>query len=362
MLGKNETTEKKRISIFFLTILVIVGLVLLGFLALNVMRLVGRKTLRAPVVNSEAPMNLDITEVTEDMDDDRVLYNGHYYRFNEDLVTILIMGIDTESVEEIGGESWSVDEGSQYGGGQADALFLLLLNPHTKKTDIIAINRNSMVVLDRFDEDGNYKGVSYGQVCLQHGYGDGGVKSCERQVNTVSRMFHNIPINAYAAISMDAIPELNDAVGGVTLTVPDEIVYPEYDMDMHEGDVVTLSGLQAYWFLRLRYEYLDGSSNLRLERQKLYVSKFIEKAKEQSVADVRVAVNLYNTVKKYMVTDIGLDSFTYIATEVSGYDFDPDNIYSLEGETVIGDKYEEFNYDDAALQELIMNLFYEPAD
>lgn len=55
-------------------------------------------------------------------------------------------------------------------------------------------------------------------------------------------MFHNISIDAYAAISMDAILELNDAVGGIEVEVLDDIIYPEYDMNLHQGDVVTLSG------------------------------------------------------------------------------------------------------------------------
>jgi hypothetical protein len=37
-------------------------------------------------------------------------------------------------------------------------------------------------------------------------------------------------------------------------------------------------------------------------------------------------------------------------------------MYSLEGETVQGNNFEEFYVDDDALQQLIIDLFYEPAE
>ena len=61
-----------------------------------------------------------------------------------------------------------------------------------------------------------------------------------------------------------------------------------------------------------------------------------------------------------MVTDIDINSFTYLVTEFINYNFDVKNMYSLEGETIQGDKFEEFYVDDDSLQELIVKLFYEP--
>ena len=63
-----------------------------------------------------------------------------------------------------------------------------------------------------------------------------------------------------------------------------------------------------------------------------------------------------------MVTNIDLSVFTYMATEYMSYDFDIDNMYSLEGEVIQGNNFEEFYVDDDALQELIIKLFYEPVE
>ena len=357
MLEEKEVVEKKKFGIGIVTIFTILLIVVVLTGMVFIMRVMGKQKLTTSVAGTEV---LDIGETDDSLAEGQVLYDGKVYQRNEDLITILVMGIDKETYTEVGGASWSEEEGSELAGGQADALFLVLLNPHNKQVNLVAINRNSMADVDVFDEEGNYTGVFKKQIALQHGYGDGGEESCKRQVQAVSRMFYNIPIDSYVALSMDAIPELNDAVGGITVEVLDDIIYPEYDMDLHQGDTVTLYGEKAYWYIRLRNEDVFNSNELRLQRQKQYMTTFAAAAKQQAASDIRVAMNLFQLAQKYMVTDIDLTSFTYLATEALGYQFDIDNLYSLEGEALQGNQFEEFYVDDHALQDLIMNLFYEP--
>ncbi|MBQ6887284.1 MAG: LCP family protein [Lachnospiraceae bacterium] len=359
MLDKEETVEKKKIGIGAMTVITIVTILIVVLGIVAVLRIIGKNNLTTSIV--DAAETIDIGKADETLKDNQILYNGKVYELNEELITILVMGIDKETVTTVGGQSWTEEEAGEYAGGQADALFLMIINPRDKNVYVIAINRNSMVDVDVWDENGNYKGVFTKQVALQHGYGDGKEESCKRQVKTVSRMFHNIPIHSYAAVSMDAIPELNDALGGITVEVLDDIIYPEYDMNLHQGDIVTLYGEKAYWYVRLRNENVFNSNELRLQRQKQYLTTFAAEAKNQATSDIRVAINLYNTVSKYMVTDIDLSSFTYLATEALGYNFDINNLYSLQGEVIQGNNFEEFYVDDNALQELIVKLFYEPA-
>ncbi len=366
VLQREEIRERKKVSIGGLTILTLFVIVLVIAGIVSIMRSVGKSHLTTAVAGTGDELITIGEPIPEDasqelqLKEGQILYENGIYELNKDLITILVMGIDKETVTEIGGQSWTEEEGSLYAGGQADALFLMLLDPHTKKISIVAINRNTMCLLDVFDEQGNYKGQSIQQIALQHGYGDGGAESCERQAKAVSRLFHGIPIHSYAAISMDAIPELNDAVGGITVEVLDDIVYPEFDMNLHQGETVTLYGEKAYWYVRLRNENVFNSNALRLQRQKQYLTTFAATAKNMATKDIRVAVDLYNTVQKYMVTDIDINSFTYLATESVNYDFNIDNMYALEGETLQGNKFEEFYPDEEALERLIIDLFYEP--
>ena len=184
MLEEKEVVEKKKFGIGIVTILTILLIVVVLVGIVFIMRVMGKQKLTSSGAGTEI---VEIGETDASLAEGQILYDGNIYERNEDLITILIMGIDKETYTEVGGASWEEEEGSELAGGQADALFLLLLNPHNKQADLIAINRNSMTDVDVFDADGNYTGVFTKQIALQHGYGDGGEESCKRQVQAVSR-------------------------------------------------------------------------------------------------------------------------------------------------------------------------------
>ncbi len=291
-----------------------------------------------------APAN--IVEVT-DAEDGVVTYKGQRYRYNNDLVTILVMGIDKKS------EVTAAQHGAD--GGQADAIFLLLLDGSSGKINIVTINRNSMVAVDVYNRNGSFFRQVRMQLTLQHAYGDGMALSNERMAEAVSRMFHNIPIHAYASMNMAGISALNDTVGGVTLT-------PMMDIpgtSIKQGQEITLMGHDAYDYVHWRdYKNEFASADKRLERQKQYLAVFGKKVLAQMKKDPSVVTGLYNAVQKYLVTDLSLDRITYLAAEAGGYRFDSSNIYSVPGTTVMGPIYEEYQVDEDGLRELIIRLFF----
>lgn len=132
------------------------------------------------------------------------------FAYNEDILTFLFMGIDKDK------EVTEVAEGTE--GGQADALFLLVLNPHDKTIKVIGINRNTMTDIDLYDDKGEYLETVTAQIAVQHGFGNGVEESCEYQVNAVQRLFYHIPIHGYCAVNMDAVISLTDLVGGIEVT------------------------------------------------------------------------------------------------------------------------------------------------
>lgn len=365
MIEDKIITEKKTFTAWgrLVFTLIVIALLITGIFLL--VRQVGRRSLyelssglesESANVGEAVPEGSPDTGITEG----HIIYNGKEYSPNKDLICILVMGLDKETVTEIGGQSWETNPDSYNNGGQADALFLLLLNPHNENIYVVSINRNTMADVDIWDDEGNYRGILKEQIALQHGYGNDEVACAEHQVKAVSRLLYDIPIHAYAAISMDAIPELNDAVGGIALESLDDIIYPEYDMNLRQGQLVTLKGEKAYWYIRLRQEDEFDSNSRRLERQKQYLTAFALAARESMNGDINVALSLFTTLQKYMVTDLNAGSYTYLATETMDYKFTEENIYSVKGETLQGEQFEEFYLDDDALQELIVKLFYEP--
>lgn len=282
--------------------------------------------------------------------DDWIVHEGYTYDYNEDITTYLIMGIDKdeEEVQEVYGE---ID------GGQADALFLLVLNPHDESVRVIGVNRNTMTDVDILDEYGNYVTTTVAQVAVAHGFGDGLQESCKLEEVAVSNIFHSLPIHGYAAINMSAIPRINDAVGGVDVVPTQTFTAGVYNF--RENEKVHLDGKMAYAYLRGRDESVAGSANSRLQRQKEYLVAYMHKLKEISGDDPELSSKLYKTIEKQMTTDVTLQQFISMAGRLAKYRMPEDGFYLLKGATNIGDRFEEFYPDKDALDELMLDVFYD---
>lgn len=283
----------------------------------------------------------------------QIKYQNETYEYNDDIMTFLIMGID-QGRDLIDIETYEIDD---EGGGQADALFLAVLNPRDKSIKIIGINRNTMTDIDVYADDGSYMQTVRAQINLQHGFGDGREKSCEYQVKTVEHLFYNIPIHGYAAVNLSAIMYLNDAVGGVDVMVLDDITLR--DPALVKGRQVHLMGESAFWYVKYRNTDIFASADMRLARQKQYLTAFLGVAKEAVKKEPFVIFDLYKALEPHMVTDISLIEAAYLASLYGRYTFDENSFYILAGETVMAERFEEFYVDENALYELILNIFYE---
>ena len=62
-----------------------------------------------------------------------------------------------------------------------------------------------------------------------------------------------------------------------------------------------------------------------------------------------------------MVTSLTMQEITYLADTLLGYDFSMENIISIPGESKMGEKHEEFYIDDAALKQIVIDVFYDKA-
>lgn len=293
----------------------LVGIVIVGTIAFLAVEISGRNRLYGKHKGKGPNLtNSQLVEVlTEDTDTDGqetavawqegdIRYDGKIYRYNEDILTFLLLGVDKMEEVKI------AEDGVE--GGQSDAIFLAVLNPHSKEVSVIAINRDTMAEIEVYSKQGTYIGTSTAQITLQHGYGDGAALSCERSVNAVSKLFYDLPIHGYCAINMGAIPLLNDAVGGVEVTALEDVI----KTNIKEGDTILLKGMDAYSYLHNGDTNSFNSAGRRLDRQKQYITKYIATAKQQFKEDITLPVKLYSTLSKYMVTDVTVDEVSYLAT------------------------------------------------
>lgn len=282
-----------------------------------------------------------------------VRYKGETYCYNSDIMTFLFMGIDRD------GKNASEKETD---GGQADALFLLILDSREETIKILPINRSTMAQVVLYDEDGIGTNTMEAQICVQYGFGDGGQRSCEYQIEAVRKLLYEIPINGYIAVDMDIIPAVTNAVGGIELTVLEDVRNEKKEIILRKGEKAHLDGELAYWYVRDRDISEELSADSRLKRQRQFLTEFIYKIRYITGQDLTAPVKIFQEIIDRAVTDITVDEVVYLAATVRGYHFDAGQIYTIPGESISGEEnedsaFDEFHVDEDGLFELILKLF-----
>ena len=166
------------------------------------------------------------------------------------------------------------------------------------------IPRNTMTEIEVFDYFGNPIGTETKQLTLAYAFGDGREKSCELTVGALSKLLFGLQIDGYFAVNMDSIPYFNDAVGGVPITVEDEMIAEKYPDDFKMGETVTLTGDLTEKYVRFRDINEDGSATVRLHRQKGYLKSFIQRAKESQTADKTTITRLVDGIQEKAITNM----------------------------------------------------------
>ena len=275
---------------------------------------------------------------------DIISYNGKKYKENTSIKSYLFIGVDER-------EDDFVDEELTPGtAGQADCLILLILNIDTNEANILQINRNAMTELDIYNELSAVDKTVTGPVCLQYAYATGGKRSSIAQRKTVEELLFNISIDGYLTMSLPGIADINDAFGGVDVTMEND--YTWIDQSFVQGSTVHLEGEAATRFVQSRDKSVFNSVQDRMDRQTAYVTSFINSLK--NMQGESIAGKLSQFIGSTVLTDLKASELN----ELINYDYNTDNVLYLPGEMVQGEEYEEYNVDNTELEKMIVDLFY----
>ena len=279
-------------------------------------------------------------------------YDGKDYVLRRGLETILAIGYDASSEKSADADATDFD--------QADMLFLIVADKTAKEYKTLHINRDSMTKVKELTSKGVQVNETVEQIALAYSYGGTNGIRCRNTVDAVSHLLGdglsvNVKINHYVAIGMDAVPLLNDSVGGVTLTVMDDI-----DNELRAGTIITLEGDQALRYVRAR-ESLDNPTNLhRMERQKQYLEAFRPLFIQNVNDNPSFILEELTMLGNKMYSDCQADRLAEIVTEIA--DMNGGGYLTLEGEARQGETYVEFYPDEKAMNEMVLDLFYEEAE
>ena len=276
-----------------------------------------------------------------------IVRNGVEYFPRQDITVMMVLGIDQRG---------PVKSSNYYrNNGAADSVMLFIFDETEETCTVLYLNRDTMLTMDALGIRGEPAGTTFGQLALAHTYGSGLEDSCINVKNALMEFLHGMTIDYYVAMNMDAIPILNDAVGGVTVNVTDDFSKVNPSITMGE---VTLRGEQVIDYVRTRKDVGDQNNVTRMARQRQYVDGFLDALDNREREDIGFAVRLYEQVAPYIVTDCSVETLSKI---ISHYlDYKLQNAITPTGDNRIEDEHYAFYADEEELDALCVELFYRP--
>ena len=235
-------------------------------------------------------------------------YNGTAYAKKEDLETVLLLGVD-----KFEGETPEGYLNNQ----QADFLLLLVMDKENETCTPIQLNRDTMTQIQILGVTGEPAGTFTGQLALAHTYGSGEEDSCENTVLAVENLLYGM-------------------------------------------ETVTLQGQQALTYVRSRGGLEDSSNLHRMERQRQYLSALQQQLKQASQQDSGFTLDALLQLNEYMVSDCTVNQLSDLGDSMAAYEIE--DIRTTEGDAQVGEEYMEFTVDEDALQQLVLEVFYDAVD
>jgi len=237
-------------------------------------------------------------------------------------LTILLMGVDTGNVERT--DPWE---------GNSDSMILLTVNPHTKKTTMLSLERDILTKIQ-------HKDGSVEEAKLNAAYAGGGA---ELAISTIQKMM-NIHIDRYVMVNMHGLQRMVDAVGGIT--VNNTLGFPISIQDQEPFNTIsigvgeqTLNGEEALVYSRMRYQDPEGDYG-RQKRQREVIQKVVEKI--LSLNSVSHYQEILKALSDNMQTNIEITTTTI--PQLMGYQDSFKNIETQqlrgEGEMIDGISYQ----------------------
>ena len=268
-------------------------------------------------------------------------YNGKQYMYNEKMTSILFVGYDARTNQDAEVV-------------QSDLVTSVALDTDTGNASVIALPRDAMVDVTQAP-DYNGAGTKYQQLCTAFSYGNSRVSNAENTKAVVQQTLLNVPIQSYFALNMQGVGDINDSIGGVTLTPLETIP----GTSIVEGQEITLNGEQALAYVRHRAEDATGSDK-RLDRQVQYMRAFVNSAAKVVKKDPGKIIELFQNASKYATTDIGLAKAVYLANILANKGINDISMHKIGYDISTDGTYAQYYLNEDSIKQNVIDVYYLP--
>lgn len=251
------------------------------------------------------------------------------------LVLIAVLCLLCCSCDRVSGVPDTPEDGSTGGFVREDYHFLVLGQDRSGKlSDVIMLvslntveNAAAVVQIPR-DTYANYTDRAYKKLNGAKAYL--GIQEFRSFLETSL----GIRIDRHVLLDLDVFSEIVDAIGGVPMTLPEDLKYDDPAQGLHiflKKGFQQLNGDLAEQFVRYRSGYLQADLG-RMDAQKLFLAAFINTVKENMT--LPVAVQLIQTLYGKVQTDLTFTECCTLASVLLSADLSDVTLMTLAGEAI----------------------------
>ena len=220
------------------------------------------------------------------------------YTGNGEPLNILVMGSDSRDCE-----GCDIDK---EGGGGSDTTILVHLSADRSRAYAVSIPRDS--IIDR-PECNAGESAAATDVMWNAAYGVGGPVCTLDQLESNTDIF----VDHFIVVDFASFGDMVDAVGGVPVCVPEDIVDREHQIFVPKGNPSVLSGDEALDYVRARYvgEQLQQNDISRIRRQQEFIGALVREVQSAgTLTRLDKVVKFLDAATKSLTTDEEFASVT----------------------------------------------------
>ena len=220
------------------------------------------------------------------------------YKGNGEPLNILVMGDDSRDCE-----GCDIDN---EGGGGSDTTILVHLSADRSRAYAVSIPRDS--IIDR-PECNDGEDAAATDVMWNAAYGVGGPVCTLDQLETTTGIF----VDHFVVVDFASFGDMVDAVGGVPVCVPEDIVDRKHQIFVPKGNPSVLSGDQALDYVRARYvgEQVQQNDISRIRRQQEFIGALVREVQSTgTLTRLDKVVRFLDAATKSLTTDEEFASVT----------------------------------------------------
>jgi LCP family protein required for cell wall assembly len=296
--------------------------------------------------NSTAEVDLASNHIESDVSQNtgNITYNGIEYTPNENVVNILLLGID-----------W--DETRTDMGWRSDMNMLCTVDFEANTMTLTSIPRDTRANVYHVDADGNITTEGLDKINAAYSYGHGPDKYGPQNAMRCISEFLSIdgelyvPIDYYISIDLEGVPKFASALDGIKLVL--DVDFPGLG---NKGDTVVLDEENSRAYLENRKQV--GGELVRVSHEQQYLIAVAKKIKDKGA--VASAPTLYTTFLKFMHTNLSLDQVLAFAQVLDDINIDNLTIQTIGGDFDYIDSLSYFIADMDDVESKVVDLMYTP--